>query len=430
MFSQSVWYRLLMLAALVLVPLPAFAAPMLSISSQSADGSTFVLRGERMDGVAGLEVRIGYDGATLRNPRVSMGGLASGMVNAVNPTNPIRMALVGTRPMSGGGIIATITFDRTGSSPGNITSLTGSAHGGNPPQTIPMASSSIVNPVAVAEPVSPQENPDSDKNLNIDTVKDQNIDTDKSQSVGTSGRTVVGGTLTFPGQESPDNSGVTARTAQAESDEHRLQRDDAAPVPQDERESVETKTPQQDITPPKPVVSVLERFRQFQGEKTVQNLTSLFRQDPADKFTQVPPIGISDGKATVTLAIAMNTGDRAPNFAFTAARYVALHRIDEGWEIEAKPDKGAVKAGVSMLYNNLVQEFPITVAPKVDLVPGKPRPVTEADFNAFLKNRGSAGAPKYDLNKDGRRDYMDDYIFTANYLVQMEEQAKKKKDAK
>ena len=422
MFSQSIWYRLLMLTALVLLPLSAFAAPKLSISSPSADGSTFVLRGEQMDGVAGLEVRIGYDGATLKNPRVSMGALASGTVNAVNPTNPIRMALVGTRGMSGSGIIATITFDRTGSSLGSITSLTGSAHGGNPPQTIPMASSSIINPVAAAGTGTPQENPYTDTN--------QNVDTDKNRNVDTTGRTMVGGTLTLPGQEPSENNGAAPKTAQTESDEHRLQRDDAAPVPQDEREPAETKPPQQDITTPKPVVSVLERFRQFQGEKTVQNLISLFRQDPSDRFTQVPPIGISDGKATVTLAIAMNTGDRAPNFAFTAARYVALHRIDEGWEIEARPDKGAVKAGVSMLYNNLVQEFPITVAPKVDLVPGKPRPVTEADFNAFLKNRGSVGAQKHDLNSDGRRDYLDDYIFTANYLVQMEEQAKKKKDAK
>jgi len=63
------------------------------------------------------------------------------------------------------------------------------------------------------------------------------------------------------------------------------------------------------------------------------------------------------------------------------------------------------------------QEIPLTVSPQADVDLDKSGSVTEADFQLFLKTRGTDDAPKFDLNGDGKRDYQDDYIFTANYLV-------------
>ena len=51
---------------------------------------------------------------------------------------------------------------------------------------------------------------------------------------------------------------------------------------------------------------------------------------------------------------------------------------------------------------------------------GKGGGLSEADFNLFLRGAGKAKAPLYDLNGDARRDYIDDYIFTANYIVASE----------
>ncbi len=70
-------------------------------------------------------------------------------------------------------------------------------------------------------------------------------------------------------------------------------------------------------------------------------------------------------------------------------------------------------------------EIPLTVSPKarVDLI--QTDKVSEADFALFLKERGAAGAPKFDLNGDGKRDYLDDYIFTANYLAAQKEKSGK-----
>ena len=55
-------------------------------------------------------------------------------------------------------------------------------------------------------------------------------------------------------------------------------------------------------------------------------------------------------------------------------------------------------------------DYPLTLAPPV-----KDITALEADFAAFLKDSG-AKPPKHDLNGDGVHDYLDNYIYTANYL--------------
>ena len=56
-------------------------------------------------------------------------------------------------------------------------------------------------------------------------------------------------------------------------------------------------------------------------------------------------------------------------------------------------------------------KYPLSLAPPVENVSP-----AEADFAVFLKDSGAA-TPKRDLNGDGRHDYLDDFIYSANYLV-------------
>jgi len=100
--------------------------------------------------------------------------------------------------------------------------------------------------------------------------------------------------------------------------------------------------------------------------------------------------------------------------------FVSLAKGEGGeWEVEVRPDQVAVKASVKALVNNSWLEMPLTVAPKVQLPAGAPGGVTEADFAKFLNERGTEEAPKHDLNGDGKLDYVDDYIYTANYPVNL-----------
>ena len=450
---------------LVILPLPAFAISTLSISSPAADG-VFVLRGVGLEAVSGLQISVSYDSATLSNPRIALGSLVSGMYNATNPGNPIQVAIVSTtKAISDTGTIATITFERTGASPGRITALTGTLidlQGAK----VAMAQPIVIDPPGPSTPAPGQQpgNPTGTGNPTGNTGNagtDTNISATGRTATATTPSRTVAGTVTFPSNETPANETnepaaiepePQIETAPQETPEPQgvegevPAEESAAPVP----EADETKAPEPEATAqpaaappaaappaaappaaaPQPVQTVLERFRVFEGERTVQNQVALFHSRAVQAFSQSPAIAIADGEATVRLTISRLAGDKAPNFTFNSARFVSLARSDNGeWEVEVRPEKDAIKASVGMLYNGMVQELPLTVAPEANVAPNKSGDITEADFQLFLKERGTASAPKFDLNGDGRRDYIDDYIFTASYLVKMEEKATRKQGA-
>jgi hypothetical protein len=49
-------------------------------------------------------------------------------------------------------------------------------------------------------------------------------------------------------------------------------------------------------------------------------------------------------------------------------------------------------------------------APKIDMKMSKSGSMTEKDLVTYLSDQ------RQDVNKDGKNNYLDDYIFTANYL--------------
>ena len=167
--------------------------------------------------------------------------------------------------------------------------------------------------------------------------------------------------------------------------------------------------------------SVLEQFRSYQGPKTPQSLVAIFSQSAQQGIRQEPPVVLSDGSSKVTLVITLpSSGKDAPSFALADAQLVSL-KMEGGstWIVEALPSKGAYIATVRMLHDGVMTEIPLTVAPPLPegAKNGKGGGLSEADFNLFLRGAGKAKAPLYDLNGDARRDYIDDYIFTANYIV-------------
>ncbi|GAW65575.1 hypothetical protein GPEL0_01f0537 [Geoanaerobacter pelophilus] len=400
---------LLILFVLVLLPTTLFAAPFLSIASPSADG-VFVLRGEQMAGIAGLDIAVGYDRNTLSSPRITMGNLVNGMLNSSNPSNPIRIAIVGSKAVAASsGVIATIAFERMGDSAGVITLLTASlidAKG----RKLPIPATAIRNPQSPGHVETPPDgNPAESKE-----DKDEPLVIDATEATGRPAPVVLGGTVTLPQEQSQtaEPKGVPQEAQDREPPPVQPQRREAAPV---EAREPESKAAPQLPTRPVHLQSVLERFRQFKGERSVASLTSLFKPAGEQPLQQVPPIAIADGNATVTVVIAMETGERPPVFSFKGARFVSVSRTEEGeWEVEAKPEAGVVEAGITMLYQGLSQEFPLTVTPALRLPTLQGSAATEASFRNFL----AAGV---DLNGDGRVDYLDDYIFTANYLAQSQE---------
>lgn len=415
MSKKTLLYPVLSLFGLLLFPAAALAASALSISSPYKDG-VFVLRGEGLKNVSGMEVIVSYDAATLANPRVELGSLVRGMVAAVNSSNPMKLAVLsGNKSISGDGTIATITFDRTGAAPGKITSLKGDLRD---LQGQKVAAHSFVVDVGFAADTPPGEEQQAPGDSN----------SDPNAPVQDPSTPYVGGTVTMPQEEAPASPAPDPVDAAQPQQEYPQPAPEYNPEsgqePPTEAESATPEAPPPAAAPPaprtgEPAAGVLERFRLHQGEKSVATLLSFFEQKPGAPYTQYPAVGIADGKETVSV-IWKAPGNSTPKFLFDAARFVSLAKGEGGeWEVEVRPDQGAVKASVKALVNNSWLEMPLTVAPKVQLPAGAPGGVTEADFAKFLNERGTEEAPKHDLNGDGKRDYVDDYIYTANYLVNL-----------
>lgn len=155
--------------------------------------------------------------------------------------------------------------------------------------------------------------------------------------------------------------------------------------------------------------SVLELFRRHAGQTSPGQLTALFSRPAAEPVRQSPAIALSDGKTAVIIAARIAPdGETATSFSLEGASVISLKKVKaDEWRITALPDKGTATMALHVLHGERRTVHPLVVAPplppEVDLTPG--------GFEEFLGDR------QRDLNGDGRRDYLDDYTYTANYLV-------------
>ena len=162
-------------------------------------------------------------------------------------------------------------------------------------------------------------------------------------------------------------------------------------------------------------VSILERFRTYSGKRTPTALSDLFTAPVSSRIRQQPEIALSSGAVSVSITLMLSTQESsAPNFAINGAQLLSQRQNQKGeWLIEALLETGTWKADLIVLNNSTTLEFPLVVAPPLPAETD----LTEKGFIAFLGGREPAAEPLRDLNDDGRRDYLDEYIFTANYLV-------------
>jgi hypothetical protein len=130
---------------------------------------------------------------------------------------------------------------------------------------------------------------------------------------------------------------------------------------------------------------------------------------------------VADGKNIVQVTfISDPVKKEASDLAVSNAKLVSLKKDQDysnTWIVELKPEKDALQASLTVFMEKLTIVYPLTVAPARDIDLDKSGKVTEADFALFLGKRGTEKKPEFDLNGDGKRDYLDDYIFTANFLA-------------
>jgi len=399
---KVIFKTLLFLAAVVLAGeavQDGFAATL--TIAPSGDG-VYALQGVGMDGVAAMEIKVSYDPASLMNPRIAQGGLVSGAVVAINDRIPgqVRMAIIRTTPVKGNGVIATFTFDRAGSAAGKILSLTAKFSNieGKAIPVLVQISNAAESAVSASDQGAAA------------TVGSGAASAAAGIPVVTPGGAPMLVVAPAPGQQKEQAVSSPMATEPAAEKTSATRATAVSPEAAGMTASLEQAKGIQQFT------SVLDRFREYRGERTVKALLALFEQrDAASGFRQEPRAVLTDGKATAKIIFSAKApGGLAPDFALNNARLISMKRDydqPDTWVAEVKPGKGAHAASLIVSWNGAMREFPLTLAPKVTSDPKTPGKFTEKAFSLYLSGKGR------DLNNDGTCDYIDDYMYAVNYVA-------------
>lgn len=398
---------------------PAFAASVSVLPT--GNPATFSVEGTGMDGVAGIQLDIAYDAASLANPTVTPGALVSGAMLAANTSRPglIKVAIISTRPFSGSGPIATISFTKTGSaSTPTITSKSLIDSTGAPLSSTtsnqPLETSTLPPGVPFSQPSPSQRQSDS---------------TTTTSGAPSSTTPSYIGAVTLP---TDTQQRVDSQPAPPLADPVYTQEPPAAKIAEQAPPAAKPVADAKPEETPQYVVykGILDRFRQYSGSKKLSAVVALFDKKIAQTVSQEPAIVISSGqnKAILTVDIPARINS-SPNFAVNGGSLISFKQDKQRkgrWIVEVLPETGSVKVSATIIVGAEEFEYPVTVAPPVKTA----LTLDEKGWNAFLKETGTTTSPLHDFNSDGVRDYIDEYIFAANLLANKSTAVKPGKTAK
>jgi hypothetical protein len=377
----------------------ALASSMLSIAP-SGDGS-YVVQGIGVESAAAMDITVSYDPATLTSPQFTQGDMISGAMVAVNDTIPgtVRIGIVRTTPVKGTGVIATLTFTRKGDGTGKILAL--------------KTSMSSINgkSLSVISQISQQSDTTADV-TNTSAIKGELAATSFA-SVAPVGAEQSAKLAGGPSGKSEDKAVLSAEQSSGTGTAM-----EPASVLQSTRVSAHasgiTAASEHSGNKIQQFDSVLKRFKKFKGERTAKAIIGLFAQDEMTGYHQEPAVALSDGKTPIRATFISSSGDiKAADVAVMGARIISVKKDPDytnTWIAELVPEKNAYEASFAVSDGTLKRIYPLTIAPKIDMKMNKSGTLTEKDLGTYMSNQ------QQDVNKDGKKNYLDDYIFTANYL--------------
>lgn len=161
--------------------------------------------------------------------------------------------------------------------------------------------------------------------------------------------------------------------------------------------------------------AVFERFREFAGKKTFAAFTALFSVNDL-RCRQIPPVVIADGRRTARVVIGgMAGGDGAPLFTVSGGRLISVERgTKEEWILVVRPEEKQWDVRVSCAAPNEAIDFPLIVAPAIDI---PRRKLAKLDEKSFMPRLRSFLAGKPAKGKEKSPVWFREYLFTANYLA-------------
>lgn len=383
---------------LLLVATPGALAVSAIVSISPGGDGVFLLNGNAINYLDNMNLTVTYDPATMENLMVQQGGFVSGGTFSASSSGSgaLQITVHLTEPLSGNGRIAVIAYTPKEGTVPRIISLSGTLVNSQADaiQTVYQ----VVNPTQPATALSkPQEQ------TPTDTEKTATTTTTATQPAPAATSPVTGLNV-VKDEAAPVGTARSETPAVAAASETPQEPSTAATAPQEKTAAAEAAAR---IEPAgaEATNGVLERFKTYRGERSLQAFTALFKNTALSGISQEPEIVLSDGKAKVTLRI---DGQSALKYSLQKAKRLSLKKAGENsWQLEVAPDKGTYLAALLVRNGNATITFPLTVAPPVDVKP---------DFALYLQERAK-GSNRFDLNSDGVVNYVDDYIFTANYLA-------------
>lgn len=186
------------------------------------------------------------------------------------------------------------------------------------------------------------------------------------------------------------------------------------PTPSAPRPSPTTGQPAPAAAELKPFAGPLQRLAAMTAPRDLATLLDQVRRPVANEIEQQPGIAVADGETPLRLVLRTFSGDTRPNLVLTNLSMRRLFRGPDGrWILEATPHQDAWDASVFLMIQGRTLNVPVVIAPLRDIdFDGNGR-VDEGDFQMF---RQGGLVPRFDLNGDGVRDAVDEFIFLANYL--------------
>lgn len=411
--NRKTMFPLLFAISTLLIPVCTTAA---EFQINRLSDTKFTVDGAAMVSVSAIKAQIDYEPKNIGAPVITAGEIIPGALLQSNPGVPgkLTVAILSPSGFSGSGRVLTVVFPA-----GQMVTIKGFTAEALNSKIQPIDLKATIN-----DPV-PQDNNAENSPPPATSPAPPPVYLDPQQQIiqegrGTVAATTTGGTsigtLTLPDSMKRDDSKnqdpQLPPNSQPQPDQPQPLRlmSDEPPKPEPTIEK-KAKAEVNRVN----YLSVLDRFRENKGERTVTALKGLFVKPVASIVSQTPSVAISDGITPLTLKVTpdLKEDENTPTFAVSGAKILSIQGdpISGGWIFELLPAKGTVEAALTLSSESSFLNIPLVLVPKLNGVA-----VSEKDGIIFLKD-GGATNPLFDLNKDGRHDYTDDYIYIGNMLI-------------
>lgn len=410
-----------------------------SINIVPLGATTYSIRATDLQDSAGIELSVLYDKDALENPVVTYGALTAGAMPAQNVTVPgsVRIVFITTGAIKGTGELAAISFVSKGKAQAWQPKLSPS------PSVFAADGSQLavqLSPISSQPPPSEAETTSTGSTtITATTGNTTGIASSLTASTAIQSGTTLVSNITLPAsgdQSSHDRKDVVRQepTYQNPPSEPVAGVTGSAPTPSQADvapvvvPTVDNTAGTRTLSALKSVQSVPERFRTYKDARTIKQFVALF--DPnalhAAGFVQTPDIIVTDGKSLVTVSIELANSVDTPSFSLKGANMKSIRQVTGSlWELDAVPQKDKSDVRLSIVLKGERAEIPLVAVPPINQKGADLLSLSDAALDALLAKPSATGKPAFDVNSDGKQDYLDDYILVAHWLLKQKPQVKK-----